>query len=1033
MSNYAFVETWKTHQRRASMILGLSLLCAPLSFPAYAESGVSDTMVQAVTQTKTVRGTVLDDTGEPLIGVSIVVKGTSTGTITDFNGNFSINLPTGKNVLVISYIGYKEQTVTVSGNAPLNLKMAADTKALDEVVVIGYGTVKKKDLTGAVSSVKADDITIAPTSNAMEALQGKIAGMDITKTSGQIGTEPSIILRGSRSIYGSNEPLFIIDGMPGSYSQVNPSDIESIDVLKDASSTAIYGSAGANGVVMITTKRGKQGKATVNFDAYYGFSGTPNYRHGMTGDEWVDYQKEAYAYKNGSLPDNMSSVLNNSDFTEAYEAGKWIDWVDQVSGNTATTQKYSLSVNGGGEKTKIFASTTYSKDEGLLANENLNKYQFRLNIDQEIFSWAKVGFTSNLSYQDKNQGVKNTLTKALSSMPLGEAYDENGNINHEFIKGQYTPLGDFIEGQYANNTKSTYINSNGYLELTPVKGLNYRSQVSATLSHSRNGQYWGAQCNANRPSYAGSPHAAITNSDGYSYLWENILNYKLTVARDHDFGATFITSWQKSSSESSLAAGSGQDLDKWSFNRLTSAKSQHIESDYQQKQQMSYAVRFNYAYKGKYLLNLSNRWDGVSWLSEGHKWDSFFAAALGWRVSDERFMEATKNWLSNLKLRVGYGVTGNSGGITAYSTSTTPIVYTASGVSVGGAIVPFAQYTGTVASQDLGWEKSHNWNVGLDFGLFNNRIDGSVEWFKTNTKGLLYARTLPITSGLTGWGSPLKMWQNLAETSNHGVEATINSHNIKTKSFTWNTTLSLTWNKEKIESLPDGDLIAESLFEGEPIHSLYGYKYAGIWGTDDDEEAMKTYGVKPGFIKIDTVEKEGDGGVHKYSDKDRQVLGHTNPDWIVGLNNTFTFKNLDLSVFAMGRFGQTICSDLLGYYTAEQSVTTNQLAGVDYWTESNQDAYYPRPGTGKDQNVVYTALKYRDGSFIKIKNITLGYTLPKTISQKALLSKCRVYATMYNPIIWVKDKQLKDTDPETNGSDAFPTYRQFVFGVNLTF
>lgn len=448
---------------------------------------------------------------------------------------------------------------------------------------------------------------------------------------------------------------------------------------------------------------------------------------------------------------------------------------------------------------------------------------------------------------------------------------------------------------------------------------------------------------------------------------------------------------------------------------------------------MAYAVRFNYAYKGKYLLNLSNRWDGVSWLSEGHKWDSFFAAALGWRVSDENFMESTKNWLSNLKLRLGYGVTGNSGGITAYSTSTTPIVYSASGVSVGGAVVPFAQYTGTVASLDLGWEKSYNWNIGLDFGLFNNRIDGSVEWFKTKTKGLLYSRTLPITSGLTGWGSPLKMWQNLAETGNHGVEATINSHNIKTKSFTWNTTLSLTWSKEKIESLPDGDLEKESLFEGEPIHSLYGYKYAGIWGTDSDEETMKTYGVKPGFIKIDTVEKDGDGGVHKYSDKDRQVLGHTNPDWIVGLNNTFTFKNLDLSVFAMGRFGQTICSDLLGYYTAEQSVTTNQLAGVDYWTESNQGAYFPRPGTGTEQKTVYTALKYRDGSFIKIKNITLGYTLPKNISQKVLLSKCRVYATMYNPIIWVKDKQLKGTDPETNGSDAFPTYRQFVFGVNLTF
>lgn len=1021
--------------RRTPVVLGLSAaLCMPAAFSyANVDNGMDRESVLSVMQGKTIKGQILDETGESMIGVSVLVKGTTIGTVTDFDGNYTLEVPSGKNILEISYIGYKTKEITIGNNSLINIKMEPDTQALDEVVVIGYGTVKKRDLTGAVASMKNEDVTVAPTSNVMEALQGKIAGMDIVKSSGQVGEDVSILLRGSRSIYGSNEPLFIIDGIPGSYSQVNPSDIESVDVLKDASSTAIYGSAGANGVVIITTKRGKEGKATVNFDAYYGFSGSPNYKHGMVGDEWVNYQREAYKYKNGDYPSDMSALFGNQDYTDAYNAGKWIDWIDEASGNTATTQKYSLSVSGGSEKTKIFASTSYNREEGLLSNDNLNKYSLRLNIDQEIFSWAKMGFTSNLTYQDRNQGVRNTFTKGLSSFPLGDAYDQNGKINHEYITGQYSPLGDFIEDQYVNNTRSTYLNVSGYLELSPIKDFTFTSRINGTLSDSRQGQYWGDQCNANRPSYAGSPHAAITNKNAWNYTWENILSYNTTIAKDHNIGGSVITSWNKNQNDSSLAAASGQMVDRWSFWRLASGASQHVESDFAQTQKMSFAVRFNYSYKGKYLFTFSNRWDGVSQFSAGHKWDSFPAGAIAWRISDEPFMNVAKNWLNNLKLRVGYGITGNSGGVDAYGTLTQAYVYTGNGLTLNGQNSSFTQYTGTYGSKDLGWEKSYNWNVGLDYGILNNRVDGSIEWFKTTTKGLLFKRTLPITSGLTGWGSPLSIWQNIAETSNQGVEVTINSHNIKTKDFSWNTTLSVTWSKEKIEKLPDGDLISENLFVGHSIKSIYGYKYTGIWGTNTPQDILDAYGVKPGFIQIETLEKDGDGGVHKYSTNDRQVLGHTNPDWIVGLNNTFTYKNFDLSVFAMARYGQTINSDLLGYYTAEQSVTTNQLAGADYWTENNQGAYYPAPGTGSEQSTVISALRVRDGSFIKVKNITLGYTFPVNISRKALMEKCRIYATAYNPFIYVKDKQLKGTDPETNGSDAFPTFRQFVFGVNLTF
>lgn len=983
----------------------------------------------------TISGTVKDKTGG-LPGVSVVVKGSTSGVFTDTDGNYSIAVPNNKAVLVFTFIGYETQNVPVGNNRKLDVVMVSDDKLLDEVVVIGYGTVKKRDLTGSVASVKSDDIVIAPTNNVMEALQGRIAGMDILKTTGQVGGDVQVLLRGNRSIYGNNTPLFIIDGVIGNYEQVNPMDIESFDVLKDASSTAIYGSAGANGVVMITTKRGKEGKVAVNFDGFVGFSSDPKFYHGMKGEEWTNYQREAYKYLNGQYPTDMSSVLTDATKLAAYNDNKWIDWVDEASGNTAVNQKYNVSVSAGNAKTKVFASLSYDSQEGLLKNENLNRYSMRLNIDQEIAKWAKVGFTSNMVYSNQNNGVKNTFTKAISAFPLGDAYDETGNINYEFAKDEYSPLGDFIKDQFVDNTRNTYLNANAYLELTPIKGLNFRTVINGTLDNSRRGQFWGAKANANRPTYAGSPHAEIMNSYNYRYMWDNILTYNKTFLTDHNVTATVLSSWLKNEDESNKAAASGQFLDSWSFYRLLAGTSARVESGYTQNMKMSYAMRLNYSYKGRYLATLSNRWDGVSWFSQSNKWDSFPAGALAWRISDEAFMNDSKTWLDNLKLRLAYGVTGNDGGIGAYSSTTSAYAYSSAGISLDGAIVPFTQYQGIYGNLNLGWEKSYNWNIGLDFAILKNRIDGSIDWFNTRTKDLLFKRTMPITSGVTQWGSPVSRWENIAETSNRGIEVTINTRNIQTRDFTWNSNVTFTWSKEKIESLPSGDLIKENLFVGQPIKAVYGYKYAGIWGTSTSVEELAKYGVKPGWVKIETLpqvttvngEEVSDNGVHKYSEKDRQILGHSNPDFIIGLNNTFTYKSFDLSVFATARYGQTITSDLLGWYSARTGNSSNQISGVDYWTENNQGAYYPVAGSGGEQNVM-PALRYKDGSFIKVKNITVGYTLPKLFN----IERCRFYATAYNPFLYVKDKQLRGTDPETNGSDSFPLYKQFVFGVNISF
>jgi len=1026
------IEANKNCFKRKVLIMSLSAMFFASSLP-HANAGINDfAAVKAVNQASRLSGKVVDENNQPMIGVSVAVKGTTVGVITDVDGNFTLSSPENATTLVFTYLGYNSQEVSIGNTRQFSIKLTPNEQFLDEVVFIGYGSVKKRDLTGAVVSKKSEEITLAPTNNVMEALQGKVSGMDIVKPSGQIGGNVEILLRGTRSIYGSNSPLFIIDGIPGNYNQLNPNDVESVDVLKDASSTAIYGSAGANGVVIITTKKGKSGKANVNFDSYFGFSGTPNYKHGMIGDEWTAYQKESYKYLNGQYPADMSAILTDADKLAAYNAGQWIDWVDEVSGRTATTQKYNLSINGGTEKTKMYASLNYDKQEGLLQNENLDKFGIRLNVDQDIFSWAKAGFVTNIAYSNMNGGVKNTFTKALSSFPLGEAYDEFGNIIHEYSNNEYTPLGDFIKDQFVDNTKSTYVNANAFLEITPLKGLSFKTILSSTLSNSRRGQYWGAKANANRPTYAGSPHASITNAYGFGYNWENILSYNKTINTDHNIGATLVSSWSMNETESNMASGSGQNLDSWSFYRLMGATSQHIESDYYKTQKMGYAARLNYSYKGKYLFTISNRWDGVSWLSETRKWDYFPAGAVAWRISDEDFMGNTKDWLSNLKLRVGYGITGNSGGLSAYSTSTQPYAYSSSGISINGKIVPFTQYTGTYGNPGLGWEKSYNWNFGLDMGFFKDRIIATVEYFDTKTKGLLFKRTMPITSGVTGWGAPLSSWENIAETSNKGIDLNISTVNVRTKDFSWNTDFSFTWSTEKIDSLPSGNLIAESLFTGEPIRSFYGYKYQGIWGSNTPQETLTAYGVKPGWVMVETVPQNEDGGVHKYSEKDRQILGHANPDFVIGLNNTLVYKNFDLNVFAMARLGQTIKSDLLGWYNAKSGISNNQIAGVDYWTEDNQGAYYPVPGSGTEQTTM-GALTIRDGSFIKIKNLTLGYTLPKNITSKVLMEKMRVYATAYNPFIFVADKQLKGTDPETKGADAFPLYKQYFVGVNITF
>jgi len=978
-----------------------------------------------------VTGTIKDNKGQPLPGASVKIKGSTAGTSTDANGVFRLNLPTGTETLVISMMGYKTQEISAAGKTSISVTLQDETSDLDEVVVVGYGTVKKRDLTGAVSSVKADDIVLTPTANAMDALQGKVSGMDIMKSSGKAGSGMTIALRGNRTISGSNDPLYIIDGIAGDYSRLNPNDIESIDVLKDASSTAIYGSAGSNGVVIITTKKGKAGNTSISFDSFFGYNGFPKYPHGLVGDDYIKLKREAYRGEKGNYPEFMSNIFTNPNQLAAYEAGKWVDWVD-LALRDGVQQNYSVSVNGGTEKTNAYLSLNYNDEQGLIKNDQYKKYAVRANIDHTLSKYFKVGTNLQLTYTNNDQAAQNIFGNSLTFLPLGDAFDANGNINHIPVDQVTNPLSDQIKDQYENNTLNTYFAGNAFLEVKPINGLSFRSVLGTTLGSARNGKYFGTQSIANPEAGFKVPAAVIINDRDYNYRWENILTYDFNINNDHRFNLTGVTSWAKNQSEQAYAGGSGFDLDSYSFHNLAGATTALIKSSYVQSQSMSYVGRINYNYKGKYLFSLSNRWDGVSRLSNGKKWDTFPAGAAAWRISDEDFFKDIKS-VSSLKLRVGYGVTGNSGGVGAYGTQAggynapKPVGF---GDNTPGAAFILNQL---LANNDLGWEKSYNTNIGLDAEFLKGIVNLTVDWYNTDTKDILYLRNMPGSLG-GSWGSPFKIWQNIGEMNNKGLEILINTRNIERDNFSWGSTLTFATNKEKIVSLPGNkDLISDGLFMNQPIVTYFDYKYLGIWQENEAGEAAK-YNSQPGDIKLATNGLFNSDGKHTYGANDKTVLGSAVPDWTAGLQNNFKYKNFDASILVTARWGQMLRNNMITRYDPTTGVG-NSPDDIDYWTPENPGAYLPRPGIHSSAAgyLGFDALKYVDGSYLKIRNITVGYTLPKSILSKFSMQKLRFYATAGNPFIFTKSDQLKYQDPEANGTDNFPLTKQFVFGLNVTF
>lgn len=967
-------------------------------------------------QNKNVSGTVLDNSGQPVIGASIVVVGQSKlGTVTDIDGKFSIAIPATSKKIEVSYIGMVSQVIEAKAGTPMKIIMKDNLKDLDEVVVIGYGVVKKRDLTGSMTSIKSEDIVATPTTNALESLQGKVAGLDMTKSSGQTGSGLSFSIRGNRSLNASNTPLIIVDGIPyGTDIDINPNIIESMEILKDASSTAIYGSRGANGVILITTKKGTQGKTKVTYNGYYSTNSVAAYPERMNLQEWANFKREAYKADGQWASEADDAKIFGSAY-DAVKSNQDVDWVDLLMKDGSQTS-HSISISNGSEKTSFNLAFEYMKEQGLVKLDNLSRYNTTLGISHKVTKDFKLNF--NMVYTFQNQNIRrDPLNRAIYESPYGDVYNEDGSINPlPFNDGQtISPIAEEAAGVYKNNRRTSHLVGNIGANWNIIKNLTLTSTFGLDRKDVRNGHFADQYTHDGAGDYS---VADATNETEMNWSWENTLNYNFKINK-HDFSVMAGNALYQNEAET--YTGSGHDIISPSmlfYNLGALQNSQKISSNYIKTTMASFFGRINYKFNEKYLLTLTFREDGSSVLASKHKWGFFPSAAFAWRMKEEKFLKDVE-WLYNLKLRLSYGISGNSA-VSAYQTQgglgKTMYSFINNGVE-GGA---YGYYPALTPNTALGWEKTATTNFGIDFGFLNNRISGSIDLYYQNTYDLLMQKKVPTSTGYS------ISWDNIGKTENKGVEIVLNTANIVNKDFKWNTDLTFTLNREKIKELADGSDrdISNGWFVGHPIKTHYGLKKLGIWQLNETEEAAK-YGEKPGRIKI--YDKNKDFKID--NDNDRVILGSEVPDFVMGMNNTFRYKDFDLRVFMYWRQGQTLHAEAAGYGSFRNQGDPGLK--FNYWTEDNPTNDFPRPEKSfSSSDPRLESLGYVDGSYLKIKEITLGYSLPKTWISKINASKVRVYCSLKNFFTF---SHFDNYDPERGGSLSYPMTKQAVFGLNVEF
>lgn len=998
----------------------------------------------------TVTGTVTDANGLPMPGVNVLIKGTSKGTQTDFDGKYSVTAQEGDKI-VFSFLGMKTVEKNVGTEGQIDVTMEAGSESLGEVVVVGYGEKKRSDVTGSIVSVSSEEITQRPVNNALEAMQGKAAGVDIT-TSERPGTVGSITIRGVRSLTASNSPLYVVDGIPmisGGIDNINPQDIESIDILKDASATAIYGSRGANGVVIVSTKRGKEGRLTLNLDSSITLQTLENRSELMDASEYITFRRWAKYYSNPStfprgdeptVENDFDIFLGSADpyswenILRGWEGGTWdgsqvksTDWTDYVT-RTGVTNQHTLSVSGGTEKMKAYGSLGYLDNKGTVIGQSYQRYTGKVSIDVDATDWFSFGATINASYGVNEYGQsaagRNTNVNggglydtARGIFAWAVPYDDEGN-RIEFPGGDdavKTIIGEekYSQDQRVNiRTFGSFYSQIDFGSFTSVlDGLKYRVNFGPDLSVNRNGTFLDAR-SVNR---AGSSYASLYKDQDLSYTLDNLLFYDKEIGK-HNFGVTLLQSETKYKTEFNSMAADNIPFSSQKWNALSSANVNlnSWNSGIEERQLLSYMGRLNYSYDDRYILTVSGRYDGASQLAEGNKWELFPSMALAWSIDKENFIQNTE-WINRLKLRLGVGSTGNSA-IEPYSTKggLIPLFYPFGSTLSSGTIT-----STNLANHDLGWEKTTQYNAGLDFSLLNYRISGSLDYYTSHTSDLLLLKTIPVVTGYSD------TYANVGETTSQGIDLTLNTVNLQTDNFQWETNLNASWQDNQIEELANGkeDDINNNWFIGEQLGVIYGYESNGIWQESDAEEIARFnengHSFSPGLSR--PVDQNGDYRID--ANNDRVVIGNTMPKYIVGLTNSFEYGNLELSIFMYGRFGYTYNSG-----GEAQTGRFNQRS-IDYYTEVDTDSEYQKPiytaGTGDP----YAAtLGYRSGSFIKIRNISLGYNFSEDFAKSLGISNLRLYVQAQNPAMLYTKVDWIDLDV---GSAAWN--RGFTSGLNIQF
>ncbi len=1051
----------KSFWRKLSFVLTL-LLC--VSSITYAQGQFKIT------------GKVVDAKGEPLPGVNIVEKGTTNGMITDFDGNYSFNASSGNVTIVFSFIGFKNQEIAVNGKSTINITLEDDTKQLDDVVVVGYGVQKKSDVTGAMTRVSSDELEVRPVSNALEAMQGQAAGVDITSSErpGELG---SITIRGVRSLAGSNDkdlmkPLYVVDGIPlmssSGIETINPRDIQSIDILKDASATAIYGSRGANGVIIVTTKKGKAGKFTINYTGTFTVENIKNKDPMMNASEYMTWRRWAYywanwdsetetsTYNRGDDPDKTQdeTIFKSgqdpyawANIEKGWAGGTWdgskvnsTDWTDYVTQN-AITQEHSLSVSGGTDKMSAYGSFGYLNQQGTQLGQWYKRYTSKASVDLTPKKWFKMGATINASWSDQDYGMS-TLGASSSSSPnsiyaaaekifaYAVPYDDEGEaiLNPGGDDNIYTIIG---EQDLSTQQRQTFRALGSFYAVVnfgdiykPLEGLNFRVNFGPDFRYWREGVFIDAESVVEATNTQKS-YARLKNQRDFSYTIDQMLTYNKKI-NQHALNFTLLHTASQYNVESSYMEGYNIPKSSYLWNNFGSLDvtdtdySVGIGSGLTEKQLESYMGRVNYTFADKYIVTASGRYDGASQLSLGHKWAFFPSAALGWRLKQEAFLKNV-NWIDQLKLRLGFGTTGNAA-VSAYATKGeiqdffVPFGDSDNEQAYAVNEASYSKNTMELACDDLGWEMTTQYNLGIDFSFIRGRIGGTLDAYTTTTSDLLMDMKIPVMTGYSN------TYANIGETTNKGFDLSLNTLNVKAGAFQWRSTLNLGYNKDKIKKLAYGknDMEDNGWFIGQPISVLRGYEGNGIWQKKDKEEMAKwdsSYGFQEG--KARPVDQNGD---YVIDSDDKVIIGNKRPKYTVGFNNTFEYKNLSLNVVTFGRLGYKIKGG------NSQTGRYNQRK-LDYWTPDHTNAEWQKPiynESGGD--TYYACIGWRDGGFIKLRTISLAYNLPKKLVNKWSIGNIKCYAQMKNVGMLYSTVDYKDLD--TGGV----TYNQgFVFGINADF